>query len=399
MIFNTIYYPSENVHLKKDVGQIPFMFYKLYGYSSSLITYFNSSDKHSQFPLDVNEHYPFINNDVKGLNLYFLKRKKRGKFYEKTVVNYLFKNASKIDILHLFHFTVETILYGIIYKTINPRGILYVKLDIDINYYQSREHFINTNTYFSNLKILFFNKVILPWFKKSVNLFSAETQSGLDFFKSRFQIRADKIIKIRNGIDRDMLKKYIPQLNNYSQKENIMICVGTLGLKQKNHSFLFSALCNVNLQDWKIYCIGKIEKTFTKEINAFFHKNPEKKSQVILTGEITDNKVLYDLYNRSKIVCQVSEWEGFSISTCEALYFGNYPILTDTIGSLQELTNNYEFGQTVELNNNTQLTSILQDLINNPQKIENDFESIISFSHKHLIWQEIIPILNRKLLC
>lgn len=398
MRFDTLFYLSENVHLKKDVGQIPFMFHKLLGYDSSLVTYCNTSNEVSKYDNDPLVHYPYIKEEVKGLKLRFLAQEPRGKFFEKAVVRYIFKNARKIDILHLFHFSIETIVYSLLYKLLNPKGILYVKLDIDVNYYRSREHFINTNTRFSFVKIKFFNLVVLPWFKNVVDLFSAETQAGLELFKTRFKISDKRIIKLKNGVDSDMLTNSVGKLNDYDEKENIIVSVGTLGVKHKNYSFLFDALNNVDLKDWKIYCVGKIEESFIREIETFFDKNPEKKAQIILTGQISDNKALYEIYNRSKIICQVSTGEGFSISTCEALYFGNYPILSDSIGSIEELTNNYQFGQTVELNNKLHLTSALQQLINNPEKIRNDFDAIIKYSRRSLVWQEIIPQLKEKLV-
>jgi hypothetical protein len=47
--FVTIFTETENFHLVKDVGQIPYFMYKTEGYDAELISYKN------------NEEYPYLN--------------------------------------------------------------------------------------------------------------------------------------------------------------------------------------------------------------------------------------------------------------------------------------------------------------------------------------------------
>jgi L-malate glycosyltransferase len=52
-----------NVHLIKDVGMIPYILYKYYGYDSKIVCY-------------NNETYSSLNKEVKGLKLNFIEKKR-----------------------------------------------------------------------------------------------------------------------------------------------------------------------------------------------------------------------------------------------------------------------------------------------------------------------------------
>src|ERR1700743_3640868 len=175
MRFVTIVPHVENLELRKDTGQIPYQLYNLCGYDSTLVTYFFTLEGRrkngpvNEPPSDkqtISENYPYLTSEVPGLKLHFLKNKGRGKFYEKAIFDYLLGNAKKIDVLNLFHFNAENIFYSIIYKFLNPKGRLYLKLDIDIEYYKSRKHFFNTAGPLANFKIFVWEKVIYRIFFK-----------------------------------------------------------------------------------------------------------------------------------------------------------------------------------------------------------------------------------------
>ncbi len=55
--FVTIYPWCENVHLTKDLGQIPYFMFAQHNYRAKLVTYKNS------------DNYNHLNSEVKGLNL------------------------------------------------------------------------------------------------------------------------------------------------------------------------------------------------------------------------------------------------------------------------------------------------------------------------------------------
>ena len=128
--FVTIFEKTENVHLNKDVGQIPYQMYKNFNWNSSILTYKNQ------------EEYLALNNEVKGLNLIFLPKLKLGR-YSLSVILYLIKNAKTIDVLHTFHHKEKSYLYLILYKLINPKGFAYLKSDIGIKGLKEDNGFFN----------------------------------------------------------------------------------------------------------------------------------------------------------------------------------------------------------------------------------------------------------------
>ena len=116
--FVTVFPVTENVHLIKDVGQIPYTLHKHHGYDSTIVCYQNS------------ESYPNLDGEVEGLRISFLTQQGRKLFQERAVLNYLKEQAKNIDVLNLYHLTKETIYYGLYYKKLNPKGVLYVKMDV-----------------------------------------------------------------------------------------------------------------------------------------------------------------------------------------------------------------------------------------------------------------------------
>ena len=68
--FVTVFTETENFHLVKDVGQLPYFMYKTEGYDATLISYQN------------NVEYPFIDQEVNGLKLNFIPNKGRFLYFE-----------------------------------------------------------------------------------------------------------------------------------------------------------------------------------------------------------------------------------------------------------------------------------------------------------------------------
>jgi hypothetical protein len=86
--FVLIFESLQNVHLHKDVGQIPHQLQKNFGYQAEIVCHKNE------------DQYFYLNGELKGLNL---------QFFKSGPIAYLLKNARKIDILMLFHVKTESI--------------------------------------------------------------------------------------------------------------------------------------------------------------------------------------------------------------------------------------------------------------------------------------------------
>jgi glycosyltransferase involved in cell wall biosynthesis len=368
--FFTLFPLSHNVHLTKDVGVIPFILYRDYGYDSTLVTFKNETT------------YPSLENEVKGLKINFIEKDKKYKFGKPSmkVIRYILENASQIDILNLYHNTKETLLYGLIYKLRNPSGIFYCKLDITTERLPKKMNCLKKAVY-----SFFFDKI--------TSLVSTELDEAYNYLLSEYPVLKKKLFILPNGIDDVFIKKKEINRYDFSQKENLIITVGRIGTLQKNNELLLNALLKIDLKDWSVAFIGPIEPDFQIKIDAFYLTNPTLKNKVRFIGEIATKENLYDWYNRAKIFCLTSKWESFGIVLVEALYFGNYIITTD-ISSAKSITNNEKIGSIILHEHD--LIEELTNIINGEKSIDVYYNDILNHS-ENFIWKNLVEKLHYKL--
>lgn len=376
--FVTVFTETENFHLVKDVGQLPYFMYKTEGYDATLISYKN------------NVEYPFIDQEVNGLKLNFIPNKGRFLYFELGVLYYLLNYSKSIDVLNLFHFKKDNILYLLIYKLVNPQGKAYIKLDMDILFFKNYNAFL-----FSNYRIKnFILKALTSWIFKLTDLFSVETDQAKDYLLNVYPELQNKLICIPNGVDNLYLDKEIP-IKAFQEKENIILTVGRIGTQQKNTALLLDALKITDLKDWKVYILGPIEESFKKYIADFYREYPQLENKIIFTGNITDRKELFEWYNRAKIFCLTSRWESFGIVFTEALYFGNY-IITSPVSSATYITDYNKYGTIAEAEG-LEFSKAIQQSIEPGFLSSQRYEEIRSFSKDNFTWPGIVKKLADKI--
>jgi len=376
--FVTIFTDTENFHLVKDVGQLPYFMYKTEGYDAKLVSYKNNAD------------YPFLEKEVKGLKLNFIPNKGRLLYFELGVVYYLWNFSKSIDVLNLFHFKKDNFIYLIIYKILNPKGKAYIKLDMDLLFFKDYNAFLFSNYAIKN----FFLKALTSWIFKLTDVFSVETDQAREYLLKVYPELRNKLICIPNGIDNIYLDQKIP-VKPFHEKENIILTVGRIGTEQKNTELLLDALKITELNDWKVYILGPIEKSFKKSIADFYKQFPQMENRVIFIGNITDRKELFDWYNRAKIFCLSSRYEGFPIAFPEALYFGNYLIITP-VSSAEHITSNGIYG-TIAKADAREFSKAIQNSIEPGFLTAQRNIEIRSFSKENFTWPDIINRLTDKL--
>ena len=369
--FVTVFTETENFHLVKDVGQLPYFMYKTEGYDATLISYQN------------NVEYPFIDQEVNGLKLNFIPNKGRFLYFELGVLYYLFNHSKSIAVLNLFHFKKDHILYLLIYKLVNPQGKAYIKLDMDILFFKNYNAFLFSNYRIKNLIL----KALTSWIFKLTDLFSVETDQAKDYLLNVYPELQNKLICIPNGVDNLYLDKEIP-IKAFQEKENIILTVGRIGTEQKNTELLLDALKITDLKDWKVYILGPIEESFKKYIADFYKEYPQLENKVIFTGNITDRKELFDWYNRSKIFCLSSRYEGFPIAFPEALYFGNY-LISSPVSSAEHITSKGKYG-TVARADAHEFSKAIQSSIEPGFLSSQRYEEIRRFSKDNFTWPGIV---------
>lgn len=376
--FVTIFTDTENFHLVKDVGQLPYFMYKTEGFDSELISYRN------------NKEYPYLNKEVKGLKLIFIKDRGRLFYFELGILSYLWSFSKSIDVLNLFHFKKDHLLYLLLYKILNPKGKAYIKLDMDLLFFKDYNAFLYSNYSIKNYLL----KGITKWMFKLTDVFSVETEEAKAYLLKVYPGLEQKLICIPNGVDNLYLEEEI-KIRSWEEKENIIITVGRIGTLQKNTELFLEALKAVELNSWKVYILGPVEELFQTYIDSYFEIDPHLTESILFTGNITDRKELFEWYNRAKIFCLTSRFEGFPITFPEALYFGNYIISTPVSSSLH-ITNNGEFGRVVKTDAR-EFSLAIQECITEGFLTSKRFEDTLKFSRANFTWPDIVKQLSDKL--
>ena len=347
--FVTLFEKTENFHLIKDVGQIPYLMHYYFDYDSTIVTYKN------------NDSYPYFDDEVKGLKLKFIPKVKLGR-YSLSALVYLFLNAKTIDVLHLFHHREKTYLNFLMYKWRNPKGIAFLKSDMGLNSIREYDGFIPKKGSKHTVRQWLFDQV-LP----KLDIISIETEEGYDYICNRYPEHAERMFFMPNGMHIERMYELTP-MKTYEEKENIILTVGRIGAPEKNNEMLLSAIEKLDLTDWKVVFIGPIEKRFEPIRDSFYQKNPHLKERVIFTGAIYDRKLLFGWYARSKIFCLTSIEESFGFVLIEAMAYANY-VITTPISSANEITGFEKAGDVIA--SEAKLVSLLARLMEDPRLLQD----------------------------
>ena len=195
-----------------------------------------------------------------------------------------------------------------------------------------------------------------------------------------------KTIYLPNGYDNEIIDKI--KVKPLEEKENIILTVGRLGTEAKNTELLLETLKEIDLQDWKVYLVGSIDKGFIDYKEKFFKENPNLVDKIIFVGEIKDRAELYKYYNRARVFVLPSRWESFGIVMVEAMAFGNYIITSNTCAA-KDITNNSEIGKIIEIDSKKELEEeiikVISGKINLKDKYEKTLNHVSNFKYSNLI--------------
>lgn len=353
----TVLFPEcNNVCLLKDVGMIPYILCKNHGYSAKIACYQNDMQ--------------YKNMDLMGdVKLQFMKRITGNSLLDGCF--YLLKAAKNIDVLQLYHATtVRNFAWIILYKLINHKGFIYIKMDAEWKVIQ---------------EFNYRRKGIRGYFKRRIlsecKLLSAETKELCEKISMDW---GRKIEYIPNGFfqtDRKRVK--------YDEKENIICTVGRIGTYQKATEVLLEAFKKcAKYNNWNLRIIGGIEAGFEHRIDAFFRQNSELKNRVIFTGNIEDRKRLEQEYSRAKIFCLPSRFESFGIVYLEALRYGCYVISTD-VEPVNEILDHQQYGRIVPIDDVDLMAEFLLEAMRNEKVLEEKSEKAQKYVEENYNWDKI----------
>jgi len=401
IIFATFFPQCENVHLTKEVGMIPYILYRDFGYDSRLICYKNGN-------------YPNLETEVSGLKLLFMKRNKHHfkekiyKFISKKkgnlfgIIRWLFtaldafpiiiKHGKQIDIFQIYHIKLESIIVGLIYKIINRKGILYWKLDIDNNIIKFYEKYPEKIKRVNQFKY-FVLKLMSP------DIISVESKKICEFLRTKhpyFKKFKERIYYIPSGVNMDNLA----HLNiNFTEKENIILHVGRIGTYQKASEIILKAFVKIakDFPSWKLILIGTIEDSFSKYFYEFMKKNEDIQNKIQYLGFVKSKKSLYEYYKKAKILAIPSRFESFGLVAAEAGLFGDV-ILGSDIPSIRDISNDSKFAYLCPIDDIERFIKTLRYMLSHGDELKEKSELIAEFVEREFNWKKICSDLHKIIL-
>lgn len=365
MRFVTIFPEAENIHLIKDVGMIPYIMNKEYGFKSKIVCYKNGS-------------YPYKENEFKNIELEFIKKISGNKLIDQII--YLLKNSRKIDILNLIHVTQINLILINIYKAINRKGKVYLKMDANINIKNTVNPSLNT------IKGIIKRKTI-----QKCELISVETEELHKYLVQNWKINVEYI---PNGFYN------FQSINEFKSdnKENIILTVGRIGTYEKANEILLEGfkLASSKINNWSLRIVGPIEEHFKEYITNFFSENPRLKDKITFLGPIYDLEKLEMEYKRAKIFCLTSRSEGFPLVFLEAIKNGCY-VITSNVLSAYDITNYGKLGSIFTIDNSLELSHKFIEVCND-NIIDNLHGDIINYAYNNFEWSSICKKIHKKLI-
>lgn len=376
--FVTILPYADSTILLKDPGMIPYYLSKM-GYECTFASFL------SKKIVDEKEELKQFRETVKVVEISDDRKSKEGiDMKSKSILRYIWDNAKKVDVLNLY-FLKHSILYGLIYKWRNNKGILYVKLDFNyLNFEEQEKQWIEPVRRWAFSKYL----RMIP------DLVSAETKASLEYVRSRFKPQEDKLLLIPNGVDDQLIEDNQIAISSFSRRKNRFVVVGRIGSPEKQHELILEAITNIaDWKNWEIEFIGPIELGFQSKIENFYQQHPHLKPRVRFVGPIYDRKLLLLKYNESKVFIMSSKYESFGLAYAEAQYFGNY-ILSTPVSSIDDFVeNDNDLGLVV--NSAEEMGRAMQDIIDGKNQIEDAFEKRVKHG-KRFRWTLICKQLDEQ---
>lgn len=368
MKFVTLFIKTENVHLLKDVGMIPYFLHKKYGWDCVIATHQNSAD------------YPYLANEVQGLKLDFVKHTHLGKIFDG--IRYLKAHAKEIDVLNLYHLNLSTYFYELAFRKYNRIGKIYLKLDMNL---------VGLKTCLAK---------DLRGMIKQASIRRADVVSVETTVLQRELVKhfGQKIIHITNGYYDQMTSLQSEEVLPF-KKENVILTVGNLGTKEKATDVLLAAFAkSAPRHDWTLKLIGPVTEQFQPQITEFYRQYPQLKERVQFLGSIQDKERLMHEYRKAKVFTLPSRSESFGIVLVEAASQGCYLITTDMVPAGYDVNGNGRFGLVVPANNIDALSNAFENLFTANRLWDKEAEEIAAYTKETFCWDAIIELLYQKII-
>lgn len=163
-----------------------------------------------------------------------------------------------------------------------------------------------------------------------------------------------QMVAIHNGV------KDIGLFHNDFNREVVNMIMVARFSEQKDHETLFKALFEVRSKNWTLSLVGKGR---TMEHLKSMVSGTDIEDKIKFLGERSD---VPDLLKQSDIFLLISNWEGYPMTTLEAMSAG-LPIIASDVGGTSEAVTHDLNGYLVKRKDHKSLSEYIDALIENPQ--------------------------------
>lgn len=358
--FITIFPECEKVHLKKDVGMLPYSLSMYTDYSCGIVTY-----KKNEFTTD----------DIHKYNIVQIQKKKNDTI---DFFDFILHNGKSISVLNLYHITSRRNLWWILaYRIVNPKGKVYIKLDADYRMIDMVDMHPRT------LK----RKIKKFTLTKMVDLYTVESIKMYRILKTKWGIN---LRILPNGVFRE--HRIPPAVTD--RKENIFLTVGRLGTEQKATEDLLEAFRRIkDKTDWRLVLVGTVDEKFERIKDRYFAENQDLIDRVVFTGPIEDETALTNIYMKAKVFVLPSKWESFGLVLLEAVECGDYLVLSDQIPSSEDVGRDGKYATVVSYHDILALSEAM--LVSTKRNInDEELSEMNNWIYDKFSWRTIVKKLD-----
>ena len=348
-----------NEHLMKDCCQLPYIYGRMYGYETVIITVKSGEYDYLKYMPDVIMQYMPEQEDIIA--------------WTELCKEYIKQNINECDILYCFGIYYVYMDIVPLYKKLRPDGKVILKMDANAAWVDNMS----------------FGNKLYSEFLKNCDYIGCECKKIKELLASKLPY---KIEYLPNGFP----YRYNHIKCTYDDKQNTILYVGRVGDVDKQNQILLEAFarCAHMIPDWKLKLIGVIEDEFEYYIEEYFIKYPFLKGRVIFTGKIIDKQKLYNEYSCAKVFALTSKKEGGTPNVFgEAAAYGCYIICSDIDGS-GDMTNWGTTGSVFPIGDIEALSDLLVKICNKEKTdssfFKNKFESIQQYAEYYCNYNNII---------
>jgi glycosyltransferase involved in cell wall biosynthesis len=359
--FTTLFPGAEDCHLTKDVGMIPLVLGRYFGYDSRLATHANGD-------------YPSLRG-LDGLQLERIPRRTGDAALD--ALDWVGANAGRIDVLQVYHWLPHVLRWLDAYLTANPRGRALLKLDANRSLAGA-----DCWSRFSPAE-----QDVL----RRCHLVSVESRELHEHLSAHWPI---PVAYVPNGFYDGGRRVDV----DFAMKEDVILTVGRLGTFQKATDVLLAAYAKAFplIRGWRLRLVGRVEPGFEGFVETFFAAHPSLREHVTFTGPIGDRARLAEEYRRAKVFCLPSRWEGFGLVLPEALSAGCRLICSDTPAA-PDLTDQGRLGDVFPVDDVDALVTCLLRACTDGDDSAARCAEAQEFAYEHFYWPHIAGTIHRLL--